>query len=177
MKVEGHITKEIVVLEIEVKTRVTVIKLRDWKPGGMAYAELWKGMQVDTKVFDFYVRIITILEGPCQGDAFVLVQDLYRIALGAAYDASTIKKALRCQKEGVESIVGPDIIQMLKFSAYPSVSVRSNLMWIKFSTKFLVVLILVWCSQFVPILSPPQYWYKMETLVLKLTERKNMSEI
>ena len=57
--------------------------MRDWLPGGMPYAELYKGMQVDGKVFDYDVRIIRIEDGPDAGDAYVLVQDLYRIALAS----------------------------------------------------------------------------------------------
>ena len=136
MKVAGHITKEIVVLEIEVKTRVTVIKLRDWLPGGMAYPDLYKGMKIDTKVLDFYVRIITIMEGPCQGDAFVFAQDQYRIAKGLAVTRQVIEKTEHCTKAGVEKIVGPNIVQMFKYSSHHSVSVRTNLTWFRFSTRF-----------------------------------------
>ena len=131
MKVEGHITKE-----IEVKTRVTVIKLRDWKPGGMAYAELWKGMQVDPTVFGFYVRINTIMEGPCQGDAFVLAQDMYRIAKGLAVTRQVIEKTEHCTEAGVERIVGPNIVQMCKFSTHNQVSVRTSVTWFRFGTRF-----------------------------------------
>lgn len=121
--------------KLEVKTRVDCIPVRDWVPGGMAYPELYKGMQIDTKVFDFHVRIITIVEGPYKGDAFLLAQDQYRIAKGTAVTRQVIEKTEHCTKEGVERIVGPNIVQMFKFSTHNQVSVRTNLTWSRFSTK------------------------------------------
>ena len=67
--------------ELEVKVRVDCVPVREWVPGGMAYPDLYKSMKIDTKVFDFHVRIITIMEGPYKGDAFVFAQDMYRICL------------------------------------------------------------------------------------------------
>ena len=97
--------------------------MRDWLPGGMPYAELYKGMQVDDRVYDYGVRIIRVLDGPDAGDAYVLCQDLYRIAKGSAMTKQAIEKALHCSEAGVEGLVGPNIMQMLKYSAYQTVSV------------------------------------------------------
>ena len=89
----------------------------------MPLAELYKGMQVDDKVLDYGVRIIRVLDGPDAGDAYVLVQDLYRIAKGTAVKRQTIEQAPVCTTGGAEGIVGPNIVQMLKYSAYQTVSV------------------------------------------------------
>ena len=93
-------------------------------------------MQIDTKVFDFHVRIITIVEGPYKGEVFILVQDVYRIAKGSALTRHAVEKTEHCTKEGVERIVGPNIVQMFKFSSYQTVSDRTNLMWLKFFTSY-----------------------------------------
>ena len=121
--------------KLEVKTRIDCIPVRDWLPGGMAYPDLYKGMKIDTKVFDFHVRIITIVEGPYKGDAYVLAQDEYRIAKGTAVTKQAIEQAQYCKKEAVERIVGPNIVQMLRYSTNNNVSVRTNLMWFNFSTS------------------------------------------
>lgn len=122
--------------EHEVMTRVECIPVRDFKPGGMAYDELYKGMKVDPKVFDFHVRIITFLDGPYKGDAYVLAQDVYRIAKGSAVNKSTISRVKWCQLQYIETIVGANIVQMLKYSSHHSVSDRTNLIWFKFCTRY-----------------------------------------
>ena len=123
--------------QLEVKVRVDCVPVRYWLPGGMAYDELYKGMQVDPKLFDdFYVHIITIMEGPCQGDAFILAQGLYRIAKGLAVTRQVIEKTEHCTKAGVEKIVGPNIVLMLKYSTHTQVSDRTNLTWFKCSTSY-----------------------------------------
>ena len=122
--------------KLEVKTRIDCIPVRDWVPGGMAYPDLYKGMKIDTKVFDHDVRIVTIVEGPYKGDAYVLAQDEYRIAKGTAVKRQAIEQTQHCTKEGVERIVGPNIVQMFKYSSYQTVSDRTNLMWLKFFTSY-----------------------------------------
>ena len=109
--------------------------MRDWQPGGMPYADLWKDMNVDEKVFDFYVRIITIMEGPYKGDAYVLAQDVYRIAKGSVVTKQAINQAYYCTIAGIESIVGPNIVREFKYANCHKVSDRTNLMWLKFCTN------------------------------------------
>ena len=113
--------------KISVKSVVETIPAVDLISGCMTPKEMCQGMKPDLKVLDMYVHIVRIEEGPSAGKAYVFCHHLYQIAKGQVITMQAIAKAHLCTNEGVDLLVGRNIVQMLKFSTHGAVSVRTNL--------------------------------------------------
>ena len=113
---------------------------KDLLPGGMSYDAFYRDIaDVDPAVLDMDIRLLHVQETK---QCYVLCDDLHCAAIGRRDDDR--KYFLRyVTQQTVSKVVGP-VVQMLKFSAHHSVSIRTqNLHGSDFSINYFAYKILV----------------------------------